>query len=135
MPGFREEFMAGSIRSRILYVEDEKDLRVPICQILELLGYEVDSAHNGQVGVEKAENWQPDLILMDIRMPVMDGIEATRVIRNNPNTAPIPIFILSAYTDAKTRDACKQAGADGFFAKPLDIEKVDMAIKDMLNRK
>jgi CheY-like chemotaxis protein len=127
--------MTGSIRSRILYVEDEKDLRVPISQILELLGYEVESAHNGQIGVEKAENWQPDLILMDIRMPVMDGIEATRLLRSKPTTAQIPIFILSAYTDAKTRDACKQAGADAFFAKPLDIDKVDSAIKEMLNRK
>lgn len=129
--------MTSTIKSlpRILYVEDEKDLRVPISQILQLLGYQVECAVNGQEGVEKAGQWQPDLILMDIRMPLMNGIEATEALRNDPATEQIPIFILTAYTDSKTRDACEQAGADGFFAKPLDIEKVDATIKSFLNKK
>ena len=129
--------MTGTTKGlpRLLYVEDEKDLRVPISQIFELLGYEVECAVNGQAGVEMAEQWQPDVILMDIRMPIMNGIEATQALRGNPVTEQIPVFILTAYTDAKTRDACEKAGAAGFFAKPLDIEKVDAILKALLNKK
>lgn len=111
---------------KILYADDEPALRVPIAQILELLGYEVWTAINGEDCIEKAEEYMPDVILMDIRMPIMNGIEAIEALRSNPATEQIPIFMLTAYTDAKTRDACEQAGADGFFAKPLDIEKIDV---------
>ena len=118
---------------RVLYVEDEKDIRVPISQILTLLGYEVRCADNGQQGVEAAERWKPDIILMDLRMPVMDGPTAIRALRSNPDTSTIPIFVLSAYNDAKTRAECKQMGVDKFFSKPLDLEKVGAAIKKTLN--
>jgi CheY-like chemotaxis protein len=101
--------------------------------MLEILGYDVACADNGQTGVEKAESWQPDIILMDIRMPVMTGIEATRVLRSRPATENIPVFILSAYTDAKTRNACNEVGVNGFFTKPPDIRKIDAAIKRVLN--
>ena len=129
--------MTGRVRNsaRVLYVEDEKDLREPISQMLKFLGYEVECAINGKAGVEHAERWQPDVILMDIRMPVLDGIEATRILRNNPSTEDIPIFILSAYTNATTRQACELAGASGFFAKPVDIEKIDSIIKETVSRK
>jgi CheY-like chemotaxis protein len=120
---------------RILYVEDEKSIREVVAQMLELYGYEVACANNGKLGVEKAQSWLPDIILMDVRMPVMDGPEAIRVLRSKPNTADIPIFVLSAYTDTKTRDLCKQVGADRFFAKPFDIEKIISAIQETMNPK
>ena len=119
---------------RVLYVEDVKDIRLPISQILTILGYEVMCAHNGKQGVEAAESWKPDVILMDLRMPVMDGPTAIRVLRRNPATSAIPIFVLSAYSDAKTRDLCEQIGVDRFLSKPIDIEKVDAAIKETLHR-
>jgi CheY-like chemotaxis protein len=125
--------MVGNVNApRVLFVEDDKDVQVPISQILELLGYEVACADNGQAGVDKAENWRPDVILMDVRMPVMDGPEAIRALRSKSDTESIPVFVLSAFTDAKTRASCKEAGADGFFAKPLDIDKVHAAIKKTL---
>ena len=119
---------------RVLYVEDDKSLQLTISQMLKLLGYVVETADNGQLGVEKAESWQPDVILMDVRMPLMNGDEAIRVLRSKPDMADIPIFVLSAYTDAKTRNTCRAAGADKFFTKPADIRKVDTAIKEALNR-
>ena len=119
---------------RILYVEDDQNIRETISQMLRLLGYEVMGADNGKQGVEAAESWKPDIILMDLRMPVMDGPTAIRVLRSNPNTSAIPIFVLSAYRDAKTRDICRQIGVDKFLAKPIDIEKVDAAIKEFLKR-
>ena len=119
---------------RVLYVEDDKDIRVPISQILTILGYEVMCANNGQLGVEAAESWKPNIILMDLRMPVMDGPTAIRTLRSNPDTSDIPIFVLSAYSDAKTRDLCSQIGVDRFISKPINVEKIDAAIKETLNR-
>jgi sigma-B regulation protein RsbU (phosphoserine phosphatase) len=129
--------MAGSdiARIRVLYVEDDKVLQLSLAQMLEILGYEVACADNGRQGVEKAESWLPDIILMDMRMPVMSGDQAVRLLRSKPTTAKIPIFVLSAYTDAKTRELCKQAGADKFFTKPPDIRKIDAEIKEFLDHK
>jgi CheY-like chemotaxis protein len=117
---------------RILYVEDDKTLQLSLAQMLEILGYEVVCADNGKQGVEKAESWQPDIILMDMRMPVMTGDQAIQVLRSKPDTAQIPIFVLSAFTDAKTRDLCRQVGATKFMTKPPDIRKIDADIKELL---
>jgi len=126
--------MTGSAGNtpRVLYVEDDKDLQFPISQILGILGYEVTCADNGKMGVEKAERWKPDVILMDVRMPVMNGPDAIRILRSKPDTERIPIFVLSAYSDSKTRDTCRQAGADAFFTKPINLEKGDAASKQAL---
>lgn len=126
--------MTGDVAklARVLYVEDDKDLQIPISRMLGLLGYEVACADNGKMGVEKAEDWQPDVILMDVRMPVMNGPDAIRILRSKSETQHTPIFVVSAYSDAKTRETCRQAGADAFFNKPVDIEKIDAAIKERL---
>lgn len=121
--------------ARILYVEDEKDVREVVSEFLAILGYEVLCAENGKLGVERAENWQPDFILMDVRMPVMSGIEAIRILRSKPNTAKIPIFTLTAHTDAKTLATCEEAGADGSFAKPPNFAQIDSTIKDTLEQR
>jgi sigma-B regulation protein RsbU (phosphoserine phosphatase) len=117
---------------RVLYVEDDKTLQLFMSQMLEIMGYEIVCADNGKQGVEKAESWQPDIILMDMRMPVMSGDQAIRLLRSKPATANIPIFVLSAFTDAKTRNLCKQVGADKFFTKPPDVYKIDLEIKETL---
>lgn len=119
---------------RIVYVEDDKAISYPISEILTILGHEVKCANNGKQGVEAAESWKPDIILMDLRMPVMDGPTAIRLLRSNPDTSDIPIFVLSAYSDANTRNECKQIGVDRFMSKPIDIDKLDTAIKETLNR-
>lgn len=117
---------------KILYVEDQKDVQRAIYQLLSVLGYEVECADNGQEGVDKAINWLPDVILMDIRMPVLDGVEATRLIRQNPATANIPVIVLSAFTDQKTRAACEQVGVNGFVTKPVSMHKLTRLIEQVL---
>ncbi len=124
--------MAENSSIRVLYIEDDKNLQLSISQMLEFLGYDVACADHGQDGVEKAETWKPDVILTDVRMPFMNGDEVIRMLRAKPDTTDIPIFVLSAYTDAKTRRACKAAGADRFYAKPPDIFKIDADIKSAL---
>lgn len=121
-------------RVRVLYVEDDHDIRGPISEILAILGYQVMCADNGKQGVEAAESWKPDIILMDLHMPVMDGLEAIRILRSEPATSAIPIFVLTAYGDAKNRKLCKEAGIEKFFVKPIDVKAVDTAIKEILNR-
>lgn len=118
---------------RVLYVEDDKTLQISLAQMLRIMGYEVTCADNGKQGVEQAELWLPDVILMDMRMPIMNGDQAIQLIRSKPATAKIPIFVLSAYTDAKTRDNCKNVGADRFFTKPPDVRKIDTCIKELFN--
>ena len=121
---------------RVLYVEDEKVLRDLVADFLKALGgYEVECAINGQEGIEKAESWKPHFILMDVRMPVMDGPEAIRILRNTPETAKTPIYVLTAYSDEKTLAMCEEAGADGYFTKPPSYILINSTIKKVLNQR
>ena len=124
----------GTSPIRVLYVEDDKSLQVTISQMFRILGYVVVCVDNGRAGIEKAASWQPDIILMDVRMPLMSGDEAVRLLRSRPDTKNIPVFVISAYSDAKTRDQCKAAGATRFFTKPIDVRKVDIVIKETLKK-
>ncbi len=117
---------------RVLYIEDEKAVQISVSKMLQILGYKVACADNGQQGFEKAKSWRPHIILMDMRMPVMDGLETTRRLRQEAQTAHIPIFILSAYTDIKTKTSCQQAGANGLLAKPVSIEKINTVIEQTI---
>ena len=125
-------------RARILYVEDDQDIRGPISQILAILGYQVMCVDNGEQGVEMAEKWKPDIILMDLRMPVMDGFKAINQIKTNPKTSHIPIFVVSAWSSKKERTKAKLEGADEFFVKPPDlnqlIDSIERAVAEKKRR-
>jgi CheY-like chemotaxis protein len=118
--------------TRILYVEDAEVIRDTIARLLEVYGYKVAYAKNGKEGVEMAQQWKPDLVLMDLRMPIMDGYKAINEIKFNPQTRHIPIFVVSAWSSKKERDQARLAGADEFFVKPPDlnrlIEAIDIAV-------
>ena len=114
---------------RVLFVEDEPAVREAIAGILEALGHLVECAENGKVGVEKVESWQPDIVILDVRMPVMTGPEAASVLRAKPETAHLPIFILTAHSDSKTRADCQAAQVDKIFAKPPEFMEIDSAIR------
>ena len=123
----------NSRQIRILYVEDAEVIRDTISRLLEVYGYKVAYARNGQEGVEMTLKWKPDLVLMDLRMPIMDGYNAIHEIRFNPQTRHIPIFVVSAWSSKKERDQAKLAGANEFFVKPPDlnrlIEAIDQAVE------
>jgi CheY-like chemotaxis protein len=114
---------------RILHVEDTEVVRDTMAQLLEVYGYKVISARNGQEGIEMALQCRPDLVLMDLRMPVMDGYKAMHEIRFNPQTHHIPIFVVSAYSGKRERDQARLVGADEFFVKPPDLNRLSEAIK------
>ena len=114
--------------TRILYVEDAEVIRDTISRLLEVYGYKVASAKNGQEGVEMALKWKPDLVLMDLRMPIMDGYNAIYDIRFNSQTRHIPIFVVSAWSGKKERDQARLVGADKFFVKPPNFNQLMEAI-------
>ena len=115
----------GSVAvSKVLYVEDHPAQRDILAQMLELNGFEVDVAGDGLEGVEKARAWNPDLILMDLRMPKMDGFEAIKVIRSTEGIQDIPIIAISAWASAKHKERAIEAGANEHFTKPVDLNRL-----------
>ena len=118
---------------RILYVEDAAVIRDTIARLLELKGYTVGYARNGQEGIDMSLKWNPDVILMDLRMPVMDGYKAMNRIKLNPKTQHLPIFVVSAWSSQKERTQAKLAGADEFFVKPPDLERLIETIDQYCN--
>ena len=119
----------GSKTIRVLYVEDAAVIRDTISRLLGLSGYEVAYAKNGKEGLEMALRWKPDLVLMDLRMPVMDGYEAINQLKLHAQTRNIPVFVVSAWSGKKERNQAKLAGADEFFEKPPDLHRLISAIE------
>jgi CheY-like chemotaxis protein len=91
---------------------------------LETYGFDVAEATNGLEGVETAIRVHPAVVLMDVAMPKLDGLEATRRLRRHPHTAAVPIVILSAYASRQDRERALAAGADEFLSKPCDLDVV-----------
>jgi CheY-like chemotaxis protein len=123
----------------ILLVEDNIINQKLTKAILERQGFNVDTASNGRIGVEKYRQNNYDLILMDIQMPVMDGYESSRKIREyeklNPLKKPVTIVAVSANSDKNNRPRLNEAGIDYFINKPFNIEKFSMLLNDMEGRK
>jgi two-component system cell cycle response regulator DivK len=118
---------------RILYVEDNDDNVYMLRMRLELLkGYELSVAEDGEVGCEKAAAEVPDVILMDLDLPVVDGWEATRRIKSNQATWHIPIIALTAHAMAGSREKALAAGCDEFDTKPVDFDRLMQKIKFVL---
>jgi len=123
--------MAESKKKCILVVDDEPDIVTLIKSRLEANGYEVISAYNGKDGYEKAVESNPDMILLDLMMPIMDGYEAGRKLKDNPKTKDIPIIL---FTAASAEEVAKK-GADtieaiDYVVKPFD----DAALLFLINR-
>lgn len=117
---------------RILVVEDELTNREVAEVILESQGFEVLVASNGQEGVELAQRTRPDLIVMDILMPILDGLSATRELKSDPATAHIPVLAVTAKASNSDREAAEAAGCDGFLAKPYRNKALLEAVRQLL---
>jgi CheY-like chemotaxis protein len=114
----------------ILLVEDYEDAREMYAEYLEYSGYRVETARDGAEAIKKARELRPDLILMDLSLPGIDGWEATRMLKADPDTAGITVVALSAHALAAEGQRAFDAGCDGFIAKPcLPPELVDHLTK------
>jgi len=122
--------------TKVLYVEDNDDNVYMLKMRLELLGdFEVLTAEDGAKGCEVAAAEQPDVILMDLEMPVVDGWEATRRLRDNPQTRDIPIIALSAHALAGERDRAIAAGCDEFDTKPIEFDRLVATVQRIVRRR
>ena len=119
--------------TKVLYVEDNDDNVYMLKMRLELLGdFEVLAAENGEKGCEMAAAEQPDIILMDLEMPVVDGWEATRRLKSNADTRDIPIIALSAHALAGSREKALAAGCDEFDTKPIEFDRLVGTVRRVL---
>lgn len=118
---------------RILYVEDNFQNKRLVRKILTAKGYEVLEAEDGEGGVDAAAQEMPDLILMDISIPGIDGIEATRLIKANPETSHIPIVALTANAMRGDRERFLAAGCDDYLPKPISTPDLLRVIKEHLD--
>jgi two-component system cell cycle response regulator DivK len=119
--------------NKILYVEDNKDNVFMVKVWLERRGFQVIVANNGQQGILLAQTEKPDLILMDISLPVIDGYCATQQLKDDPNTQAIPIIILTAHAMPSDKEMAKRVGADDFETKPVNMERLISKIKRSLS--
>jgi len=119
--------------AKILLVEDNEMNRDMLSRRLVRNGYEVFIANDGQQGVEMALSQQPDLILMDMSLPVIDGWEATRRVRANDATRKIPVIALTAHAMAGDREKAIEAGCDDYDTKPVEIARLLGKITALLN--
>lgn len=122
-------------KGRILVVEDNMDNYELVRFILERAGYDVFLAVNGRDGVDAARLQQPDLILMDLGMPEMDGWSAAEKIKSDPATRQIPLYALSAYTLPSDRKRALDAGCDGYLTKPIHMQSFLDAINKVFQAK
>jgi CheY-like chemotaxis protein len=112
------------VSQTILLVEDHEDNRIVYRTVLQHFGYTVLEAFDGEEGVRRAREELPDLILMDISIPLMDGWEATRLLKADPSTSRIPIIALTAHALAEDRAQAEAVGCDGYLAKPIEPRRV-----------
>ena len=118
---------------RILYVEDNEDNVYMLTQRLTRHGFQVSIASDGVQGIEMARQEKPDLILMDLGLPALDGWTAARQLKQSPDTEDIPVLALSAHTMPGDREKALDAGCDDYDAKPIAferlLEKIDALIR------
>lgn len=118
---------------KVLLVEDFEDTRLVMRLQLEDKGFIVFEAENGQVAVERAIREKPDVILMDLTLPLMDGFAATKLIRQNEELKNVPVIAVTAHQEDDFRSDAKASGFDAYVTKPIDVNWLKDLISGLLN--
>jgi CheY-like chemotaxis protein len=126
--------LEGLHGARVLLVEDSKINQLVAIGLMEEARLTIDTADNGRIAVEKVAEGAYDLVLMDMQMPEMDGIEATKAIRADPRFAKLPIVAMTANAMAGDRERCLEAGMDDHVSKPIDPDELLRALQRWIHR-
>jgi CheY-like chemotaxis protein len=118
----------------ILVAEDERDIRDLLVTFLEIGGFKTVAVPNGQEAVKQAVDRRPDLILLDVRMPRMDGLQACAALKAMPGTCDIPVVFLSAYATPQDVEKGLAAGAEKYLAKPIELEDLNQSVVEVLRQ-
>jgi CheY-like chemotaxis protein len=118
--------------TKVLLVEDTEDNRFMMKRLLEMSSYEVVEAVNGKEAVEVAIEEQPDVILMDLSLPLIDGLGATRSIRKLPGMSEVPIIAVSAHDTADFHNEALSAGCDAYITKPIDFAQLESLVNQLV---
>jgi len=121
--------------AKILMVDDEIQLLAMVQMRLEAVGYEVITANDGQEGLEKAKSENPDLIMLDVMMPVMDGYKVCGLLKNDARYKDIPIILFSARAQKDDQDVGNEVGADAYITKPFEAPVLLAKIEELLKGK
>ena len=119
----------------ILLAEDNEDSRDVYAQYLRHIGWRVETAIDGAEAVEKATSILPDIVVLDLTMPRMNGWDACRKIKADPRTARIPVIAVTAHAERASREEAERAGCDAYYAKPLTPDKLLSAVQSALRSK
>jgi two-component system cell cycle response regulator DivK len=119
----------------ILYIEDEPGNRMLVRRVLEAEGFVVSEAANGLSGLEIATQTEPDLILLDINLPEIDGYDLAKRFRETPNLSEVPILAITANVMHGDRERTLEAGCDGYIQKPIDVDQLPEQVRAALNKK
>ncbi|MDD5668726.1 MAG: ATPase, T2SS/T4P/T4SS family, partial [Candidatus Omnitrophica bacterium] len=130
-----EKVPAERTKPCVLVVDDEPDVLMSFQRRLATEGFDVVTAKDGQESIESAFNFRPDIILMDIKMPVLDGFEATKILRSRLETASIPLIMITAKADKESELKGFDSGADDYLSKPVDFEKLLARMRMLLRRR
>ncbi len=118
----------------ILVAEDERDIRNLLVTFLEIGGFMTVAVPDGQEAVEQAVDRRPDLILLDVRMPHMDGLQACAALKAMPGICDIPVVFLSAYASKQDIELGLAAGAERYLAKPIELQDLNKNVAEILRR-
>ena len=119
----------------ILYIEDNCDNRLLVRRVLEAEGYRVIEAEDGLAGMDFVQSETPDLVLMDINLPELDGYEVTKRLKQSPAMAEVPVIAMTANVMKGDREKTIAAGCDGYIPKPIDIDSLPSQIAKFLRKK
>ncbi len=119
---------------RILYIEDNPENRLLVRRVLEVEGYQIIEADSGLTGLKIAESLTPDLILMDINLPEIDGYELTHRLKQMPHLARVPIIAMTANVMRGDREKTLAAGCDGYIQKPIDVDQLPVQVERYLQQ-
>ena len=122
------------MQKKILMVEDEPKNMKLLRDLLQNFGYETIEATDGEQGVDLTRSSKPDLILMDIGMPKLDGLQATRILKADVSTRSIPVVALTAFAMSGDKERALEAGCDGYISKPVDVRGLLKTVEQLLAR-